>query len=83
MKTLAIELRDGQLRGTAPNTATRIVPVQRVGLDPDLRTLFENAYATFVDTCRAVDEPGVALVALDELTGRVAGIACLRARVDR
>ena len=83
MKTLAVELRGGQVRGGAPNTRTRIVPVQVPGLDPDLRQLFENAYPTFVDTCRAVDEPGVAVVALDELTGRVAGIACLRARVDR
>jgi hypothetical protein len=49
----------------------------------DLTTLFERAYPSFADRCRAVDEPGVAIVAVDELTGTAAGMACLRARVDR
>jgi hypothetical protein len=56
-----------------------VTPVTRV----DVRGLFERAYPSFVDVCRAVDEPGVALVAIDEPTSHVAGIAYLRARVDR
>jgi len=81
MKTLMVEHWAGQLRGGGRNNATRIVPVPLGG--PDVRTLFEGAYAAFADRCRAVDEPGVALVAVDERTGRAMGLACLRARVDR
>jgi hypothetical protein len=33
--------------------------------------------------CRDVDEPGLALIAIDEVTARPAGIVCVRARVDR
>ena len=82
MKTLIIEHWAGQVRGMGQNLGTRISPVVRlVGLD--LRTLFERAYPAFSDRCRAVDEPGVVLVAVDALTGNAMGMACLRARVDR
>jgi hypothetical protein len=82
MKTLITEHWAGQVRGSGRNDGTRIVPVVR-GKALDLRTLFERAYSTFADRCRAVDEPGVALVAVDEQTGVASGMACLRARVDR
>jgi hypothetical protein len=82
MKTLITEHWAGQLAGAGRNDRTRIAPVVRA-VGPHLRTLFERAYPAFSDRCRAVDEPGVAVVAVDELTGGAMGMACLRARVDR
>lgn len=82
MKTLITEHWAGQVRGVGRNDATRIVPIVRVVGD-NLRTLFERAYPAFAERCRAVDEPGVAIIAVDERSGSAIGMACLRARVDR
>ncbi len=49
----------------------------------DPKTLFIGAYAKFADPCRAFDEPGLAVIAIDEDTGRPAGIVRLTARVQR
>jgi hypothetical protein len=83
MKTVAVDLWAGQLRGFAANQATCIAPSRALALPIDVRAYFIHAYPKVMDACRAVDEPGVALVAVDETTGHPAGIACLRARVDR
>jgi hypothetical protein len=48
-----------------------------------VRDLFVAAYPRFAPTCRAVDEPGLAIVAIHERTGRAAGICKLLARVGR
>jgi hypothetical protein len=82
MKTLITEHWAGQFRGKGRNDATRVAPGVRV-LGPHLQTLFERAYPTFRDACRGVDEPGLALIAVDEHTGAAMGMALLRARVDR
>ncbi|MDB4962537.1 MAG: Forkhead-associated protein [Myxococcales bacterium] len=83
MKTMCVDLWAGQVRGSRENFGTRIERVP-VGLrHRGLRELFVGAYATFADPCRAVDEPGLALVAVDEVTGRATGLARVRARVDR
>lgn len=82
MKTVLVELWGGQVRGAGPNHATRIARIPRA-LAVDPRALFERAYPAFADRGRAVDEPGLALVAIDEATGAAAGMACVRARVDR
>lgn len=81
-KTVSIEFLAGQVRDRGGNHGTRIAPVRRLPPRP-ARDLFLGAYARFAPSCRAVDEPGVAVVAIDETTGAPAGIACLRARVDR
>jgi hypothetical protein len=82
MKTLITEHWAHQLRGASPNLATRVSRIVHVrGLD--MRTLFERSYVAFADSCRAVEEPGLAVVAVDAQTGEPAGMACLRARVDR
>ena len=81
MKTLGVDLWGGQVRGAAENRATILRPVPRI--DRELRALFHQAYAKFAPVCRAVDEPGIALVAIDEMTGEAAGICTLRARVAR
>ncbi len=81
MKTVGVDLWGGQVRGTAENRATVLRKTPRV--DRELRELFVGAYAQFAPACRAVDEPGVALIAVDEMTGRAAGLCTLRARVAR
>ena len=53
----------------------------RVGRD--LRELFVGAYGMFAARCRAIDEPGVAVIGVDEATGRPAGVMTLLARVQR
>lgn len=80
MKTIGFDLWDGQLRG-GPNLRTMMKPA--VKPCASVKDLFVRAYSRFADTCRKVDEPGVAIVAVDELSGRAAGIVTLRARVHR
>ncbi len=49
----------------------------------DFGTLFVGAYASFAPACRAVSEPGVAMVAVDERTHRLAGLSLLLAQPGR
>jgi len=81
MKTLGVTLWDGQARGQVPNAPTLMRPAVR--RTANVRDLFLAAYPRFAGKCRAFDEPGVAIVAVDEQTGRPAGIARLTARVGR
>lgn len=46
----------------------------------DLGALFASAYAQFAPACREVAEPGVAIVAIDECTHRLAGLTRVLAR---
>jgi hypothetical protein len=72
-----------RLRASA-NLGTRIVAVCKVaGRAPSARELFEGAYATFATPLRAVDEPGLALVVVDEQTRTVAGTTIVRPHADR
>lgn len=48
-----------------------------------VRELFLGAYAKFADRCREVEEPGLAVIAVEERTGRAAGLVRLCARVER
>lgn len=82
--TLAVSLWDGQLRGAAANARTVMRPVQHPPQRlATARELFDAAYPRFAEACRAVDEPGLAVIAVDEASGRAAGLATLRARVQR
>ncbi|NVB79563.1 MAG: FHA domain-containing protein [Kofleriaceae bacterium] len=81
MKTIGVDLWGGQVRGvdnrqtcyaTAPSVPSR-----------SMRELFVSAYDKFADLCREVDEPGLALLAVDERTGEPAGLVRLRARFGR
>ncbi len=82
--TIAVDLRGSQVRGVAVNQPTLMARAQRM---PQRRRalpeLFEAGYRAFADRCRAVDEPGVAVIAVHELTARAEGIVTLRARVER
>jgi hypothetical protein len=65
----------------ASNPRTQIVTRMRPHEDP--RTLFVNAYPWFEEVCRAVREPGVAVIAVDDWTGNVVAYHGLRAAVNR
>lgn len=47
------------------------------------RELFIGAYARFADRCREVEEPGLAVIAVEQRTGRASGLVRLCARVER
>jgi pSer/pThr/pTyr-binding forkhead associated (FHA) protein len=85
-KTIGIDLWAGQVRG-GPNMQTSyggISMQMRRDVQPwSMRQLFLGAYVRFADMCREVDEPGLALLAIDEYTGVPAGLVRLRARVGR
>lgn len=83
LKTIGVDLWGGQERGAIPNRATCVRPTAEGRKTAGLRDLFLGAYRQFVDRCRAVDEPGVCVIAVDEKRGRAQGILELRARVDR
>ena len=78
---MGIDLWGGQIRGATENRATVCFTAPRVALP--MRDLFLSAYARFADACRAVDEPGLAVIAVDEISARPSGLVTLRARVAR
>lgn len=49
----------------------------------DARSLFVRAYPIIARSCRAVDAPGLAVIAIDEHTGRYAGSKLVRAAIGR
>jgi hypothetical protein len=86
VKTICVDLWGDQRRGFVTNHPTRIAHAVNpfVTAEPrSLRGLYVAAYGRFADGCRAIDEPGLAIVAIDERTGRAAGVARMRARVGR
>jgi FHA domain len=86
MKTIGVDLWADQARGSKQNHATVMRPSSRpVAHVPvrGLRELFVGAYGKFADRCREMDEPGLAVVAVEERTGRPAGLVRLCARVER
>lgn len=70
------------MRAIDRNLQTRVAVAVRAS-SPDLVALFTEAYATFASTCRDIAEPGVAIIAIDERTRRVAGLKALHARPGR
>lgn len=87
--TVNVSLWGGQVRGAHPNAPTVGLQAQRaqraplVGRTLSTRELFVAVYPRFAESCRAFDEPGVAVIAVDERTGQPAGILRLCARVQR
>ncbi|MEJ7602827.1 MAG: hypothetical protein WKG01_33375 [Kofleriaceae bacterium] len=82
MKTIGIDLWGGQARGAGSNHAT-CMRSSRQPARLQFRQLFLAAYPRFADRCREVDEPGVAVIAVEESTGRATGLLRLRARIER
>jgi hypothetical protein len=83
MKTVGVDLWADQVRGSGSNNVTCLQPSSSPRHRKDFQELFVSAYAGFVDRCREVSEPGIALIAVDEVTGRAMGIVRLLARVQR
>ena len=83
MKTIGVDLWGDQVRGAGTNNVTCLRPSSQPTLRRNFRELFVGAYASFAERCREVNEPGVALVAVDEVSGRSMGIVRLLARVQR
>jgi hypothetical protein len=83
MKTIGVDLWGDQIRGGGTNNVTCLRPSTKAKVRKGFRELFTGAYASFADRCREVAEPGIALVAVDETTGRAMGIVRLLARVQR
>jgi hypothetical protein len=83
MKTVGVDLLGDQVRGDGNNNVTCLRPSTAPKLRKNFRELFVGAYESFVDRCREVSEPGIAVVAVDELSGRSMGLVRLLARVQR
>src|SRR5262249_35009855 len=83
MKTVGVDLWGDQVRGGGNNNVTCLRPSTASWLRRDFRDLFGGASGSFADRCREVSEPGIALVAVDEVSGRSMGIVRLLARVQR
>lgn len=83
MKTIGVDLWGDQIRGGGHNNVTCLRPATRPKVRRSFRELFVGAYPSFAARCREVSEPGIALVAVDETTGRAMGIVRLLARVQR
>ena len=83
-RTIGVDLWAHQLRGHGPNTRTIAYSVPKVPVARrELRELFVAAYRVFADACRAIEEPGLAIVAVHEASGKPQGMVKLMARVER
>ena len=60
-----------------------VLALPAINLRSDARALFVSAYPIFARSCRAVDAPGLAVIAVDEHTGRYAGSKLVRAAIGR
>jgi hypothetical protein len=83
MKTVGVDLWGDQVRGVGNNHVTCLRPAPAQHLRKSFRDLFVTSYPSFADRCREVSEPGIALVAVDEVSGRSMGLVRLLARVQR
>jgi hypothetical protein len=84
MKTIGVDLWGDQIRGGGNNSVTCLQPSTGAPRPRrPFRDLFVGAYPGFVERCREINEPGIALVAVDEATGRAQGLVRLLARVQR
>ena len=83
MKTIGVDLWGDQVRGRGANNVTCLRPSTSPRPRKSFRDLFVESYTSFSDRCREVSEPGIALVAVDEVTGKSMGLVRLLARVQR
>lgn len=83
MKTIGVDLWGDQIRGSGNNNVTCLQTSSASRQRRDFRDLFLAAYAGFAERCREINEPGIALAAVDEVTGRPMGLVRLLSRVQR
>ncbi len=61
--------------------STRCISTPPPGIDP--RVLFLGAYPRFSPLCRSVEEPGLAVIAVDDATGSLIGSCGIRPQLGR
>ncbi|HTR56111.1 MAG TPA: FHA domain-containing protein [Kofleriaceae bacterium] len=85
-RTIGIDLWAHQVRGQGGNACTLAFAAARPhpqNVRREMRDMFLTAYRAVADRCRAIDEPGLAIIAVHETTGMPQGIVRLMARVER
>jgi len=81
VSTLAIQRWSEPRPG--PKNRPTVLAVPAIVVQRDLRSLFVRAYPAVAPNCRNVEDPGIAVVAVDETTGTPAGLAIVRAQIHR
>jgi hypothetical protein len=81
-RTRIVELRRGVERGEADNRRTGVMIADALPVPPFSR-LFGAAWSELRRLLGTFTMPGVVVVAVDGVTGRVAGSLCLAAKVDQ
>jgi hypothetical protein len=77
-----VALMAGQRRDASLNNATRMADVARIVRPTiDFRSYFLRHYSRFREHVRQFEQPGLAVVAIDRARDRIAGVACVAARI--
>ena len=80
-RTRIINLDAGQQREEAENTRTGIILVDQPAPNRSFQQMFELNYATICRVCIGFARPGVALIAVDVHSNKVAGSVCVASKV--
>lgn len=81
-KTRIVHLAAGQRRKEAENAKTCVVVFDQSFTADSFRALFLANYAAIRHECTAFSQPGLAIFAINVLTGGLVGSMCLAAKVD-
>jgi hypothetical protein len=80
-KTRIIHLEAGQDRQHRENPETRMLVFESAPAAASFRDLFLRNYAAVRDRCASFGQPGLAIAAVDQFSGRLAGILCIAAKI--
>jgi hypothetical protein len=80
-KTRIIHLEAGQDRQHRENPETRMLVFESSPPAASFRDLFLRNYAAVRDRCASFGQPGLAVAAVDQFSGRLAGILCIAAKI--
>jgi hypothetical protein len=81
-KTRIVHLAAGQRRKEAENAKTCVLMFDQSFTADSFRALFLANYTAIRHECTAFSQPGLAIFAIDVLTGAMVGSMCLAAKVD-
>lgn len=80
-KTRIIHLEAGQDRQHRENPETRMLVFESAPPAASFRDLFLRNYAAMRDRCASFGQTGLAVAAVDQFSGRLAGILCIAAKI--
>lgn len=80
-KTRIIHLEAGQDRQHRENPETRMLVFESSPPAASFRDLFVRNYAAVRDRCASFGQPGLGVAAVDQFSGRLAGILCVAAKI--